>query len=99
MNVNYYECHITIEPVFEQRLEELKLIAKYYGFKPAKLLMQKRKEDKPEHSNKDTFCTRQSTNLEILEDAMKYFLKDLTKRNFKVWRAKIEAVIYDEKFV
>jgi len=95
MNVLYYECHITVEPVFEERLELFtKLCAKYY-FKPAKLLMKKRKEDTAERSQYDTFCTGRSQWGENLQTDMHLLVKDLTDNGFKVWRYKIEACILD----
>lgn len=38
----YYESHITIEPVFDDKLELASNIAIKYKFKVASLLMQKR---------------------------------------------------------
>lgn len=42
-NVLYYECHITIEPLFEDRLDQLRLICSHFKFKVADLLMQKKR--------------------------------------------------------
>ena len=94
----YYESHITIEPVFEQRLEELNTYAKAYGFKVANLLMQKRKEDSPERSKSDTFCTGWSTDdKKDLEKRMVGLITALKQTDYKIYRYKIEECILDSR--
>lgn len=39
--MSYYESHITIEPVFEEKLEQVKDIAATYNFRVAKLFNEK----------------------------------------------------------
>ncbi len=94
----YYECHITIEPVFGLRLAEADNIAKKYQFRLANLLMQKREEDTAERSKYDTFMT--STNMKFgeLESNMIALIYELQEEGFKVWRYKIEDTICDSKF-
>lgn len=94
----YYECHVTIEPVFDAGLDHFTEICKQHGFRPAKLLMQKRSIDTPVRSNKDTFCTGAGKDLDTLRDAMYALVKELSKNSFHVWRYKIEAVILDVRF-
>jgi hypothetical protein len=93
----YLECHITIEPVFDERLEMFKEIIKPFGFKAAKLLMQKNRNETAEISNKDTFCTGHGDNYEELHLRMTGCLSVLMVNDFKVLRSKIEAVIFGER--
>lgn len=97
MEPKYYECHVTIEPVFEDRLEHLKLIASGYGFRVADLLMKRRKEDTEARSSKDSFCTARNLDFEVLRNNMSLFVQRLKVENFQVWRQKIEAVLIDER--
>lgn len=93
----YYESHITIEPVFDERLEHFKSICGNYRFKAAELLMKKRKEEKAERSQYDTFCTGRSKSFVDLKNDMNDLLIHLMLDGFQVWRYKIEAVVLDEK--
>jgi hypothetical protein len=94
----YYECHITVEPVFDDRLELMKELCKSYKFRVADLLMQKRKADSPARSMYDTFCTGRDKNFRVLESRMELLIRDLQLWNFKVWRYKIEDAIIDSKY-
>lgn len=93
----YFESHITIEPVFEDRLERLETVAEFHNFKVAKLLMQKRPEDVPERSRFDTFMTGHSQNFDTLEINMLNLIDDLKSEGFKVWRYKIEDTLLDSR--
>jgi hypothetical protein len=93
----YFESHVTIEPVFEARLEEFKILCARFGFKPAKLLMQKRAVDTPERSKSDTFCTGHSKTYADLEKRMLGLLIVLQAEGFKIWRYKIEDCILDSR--
>lgn len=94
----YYESHITIEPVFDDRLELFKELCKPYGFKVANLLMQKRKLDTPERSRYDTFCTGRHKGYYTLEHRMIFLIKTLKENDFEVWRYKIEDAIIDSRY-
>lgn len=94
----YFECHITIEPVFDKDLEKFKALCLQHGFKVAELLMQKRKEDSPERSQKDSFCTGRAKDYDSLFEKMNHLSQALKNNNFKVWRMKIEAILFDQKF-
>ena len=94
----YFESHITIEPVFDERLVEASGIAEKYKFKIADLLMKKRKEDDPARSQYDTFMTGRSIYPDELQDNMCKLVKELQSKAFKVWRYKIEGVAIDSKF-
>jgi len=95
--VLYYESHITIEPIFDERLEMFEKFCRVFAFTPAKLFMQKERDETPERSNKDTFCTSKSTNKQELIERMNNLIGLLREFGYIVWRYKIEAVIVDEK--
>lgn len=92
MNVIYYECHVTIEPVFNERLELFKTLCEPLGFKVAKLLMEKGP------SRKDSFCTTHGSNVEELIARMRLLVSFLEANDFEVHRNKIEAIVLDERF-
>lgn len=94
----YYEAHVTIEPIFDDRLTLAADIAKNHKFKIANLLMQKRQMDLPERSMYDTFMTAHGQSEEVIKDQILSLIEDLKKNDFKVWRYKIEDVIVDSKF-
>lgn len=93
----YHESHVTIEPVFDERLERLKQLCTEHGFRVADLLMQKRTSDTPERSRFDTFCSSRSVDPAALESRMFAFVAALCEEGFKVWRYKIEDVVLDSK--
>lgn len=93
----YYECHVTIEPVFDERLQAAETLAKMYGFKIASLLMQKRAEDTPERSKYDTFMTGHDRRYGPLHERMRGLCLALRAHGFIVHRAKIEDTIFDTK--
>lgn len=93
----YYECHITIEPVFGERLELFSELCVPFRFRPAKLFMQKERTETPERSSKDTFCTGHSREYFDIEMRMRSLLETLRLNSFKVFRYKIEAVLLDER--
>lgn len=95
----YLECHITIEPVFNERLEQASQIALDHKFKIANLLMQKREHDQPERSKHDTFMTSHSQDLDDMKIRMINLIDHLKQYGFKVWRYKIEDVIIDSKII
>lgn len=94
----YYECHITIEPVFGGDLDVVQDLIKPFGFKVADLLMQKREDDTPERSKNDTFCTARHKKQEVLESKMLQAINALQNLHFKVWRYKIEDCVFDSKY-
>lgn len=93
----YYECHITVEPVFDERLELLRSISEANHFKVADLLMQKRLEDSPERSKMDTFTTARHKDYNTIFNQMSDCIYDLQIQGFKIWRYKIEDVLIDSK--
>ena len=93
--MNYYEAHITIEPVFGEKLENFKNICSKYKFRVAELLLQKRKEDKPEMSSKDSFCTGRFKDFETAKKDTMSLVEDLKVNIFIVRRYKIEYILLD----
>lgn len=93
----YYESHVTIEPVFDDRLALAKQIAQGECFKVADLLMKKREEDTEERSSKDTFMTTHSKDLDDITRRTKWIVEALLSAGFKVWRYKIEDIVLDSR--
>lgn len=91
----YFECHVTVEPLFEERLIEFKEICNQHGFRVADLLMQKRQDDTPERSKHDSFCTGRSTDYGDIHNRMCRLCQDLQVNGVKVWRYKIENTLVD----
>lgn len=91
----YYEAHVTIEPVFDERLHLFRETAERYGFRVADLLLQKRKSDKPERSKRDSFCTARSNDFDKLKSWTECLMVDLKGLGFQVWRWKIEDTLID----
>ena len=94
-DVLYYEAHITIEPVFDERLDEFKICCEKFNFRAADLMMKKRQQDKPERSSYDTFSTGRSQNYLDLYTRTANLCELLERNGFDVWRYKIEATLID----
>lgn len=97
MTPKYYESHITIEPVFDQRLADFASISKHYGFRVAELVMVKDREATGERSNKDAFCTGRGQSFDDLQVRMTKLTHALQDAGFEVWRYKIESILVDER--
>ena len=93
----YYECHITIEPVFDDRLEAFRVLCETENFHVAKLLMQKREADTPERSAKDSFCTGHSQDIVDITERMIRLVGLLQTCGYDVWRYKIEDCVIDSR--
>lgn len=93
----YLEAHVTIEPVFDTQRELAGQVAQKYGFKLAKLLMQKEREVTPERSNMDTFMTGHSKSKLDINRRTKDLVLALKADGFKVWRYKIEDTLVDSR--
>jgi hypothetical protein len=94
----YFETHVTIEPIFDERLKEASAIAGKHGFKIATLLMKKRVEDTETRSKYDTFMTSHSMSLQTSKDRIHSLIKELKLNDFKVWRYKIEDIVLDSRY-
>jgi hypothetical protein len=93
----YYECHITIEPVFDERLREFKRIAGREYFRVANLLMKRSNEDPEQPSQIDSFCTARSNDWDTIVARMLRVIEHLKENNFKVLRYKIEDTLIDSR--
>lgn len=91
----YYECHITIEPVFGEHLEDLRGLVGLYGFRVADLLMKRNRQATPERSEFDTFCTTRGRVYEDIHRRMTDCVQALMSADFEVWRYKIEDTLLD----
>ncbi len=97
--IKYYESHITFSPILDETdLSIFEHTVKIYGFKPAKLLMVKDRPDVLERSNKDTFCTGHGKDYDELLCTTKLLANVLAIKGFKIWRYKIEGILFDERF-
>ena len=93
----YYEAHVTIEPVFDERREQVSELATTHGFKLAELLMKKRAEDTEERSSKDTFMTAHSRSLNDITQRTVKAVVALQIAGYKVHRYKIEDTVLDSR--
>lgn len=95
---HYYEAHVTVEPVFSDKLELFKIICQDYKFRVASLFMQKRREDTGERSRNDSFCTGRGISYTDIEKRMLTLVSRLEREGFKVWRYKIESTLLDSRY-
>jgi hypothetical protein len=93
----YYEAHVTIAPVFDERRAIASIIALRNGFRLAELLMQKRAEDTPERSRHDTFMTGHGKDYTDITHRVDSVCADLRQHGFEVYRAKIEDTLMDTR--
>lgn len=92
----YYECHVTIDPVFGTERQLLTKLIKPFGFKLAKLVMLK-KGARGAESQRDTFFTAHSKNYSQLQQRMVDCVRAIQKEGFAIRRYKIEDTIIDSK--
>lgn len=91
----YYECHVTLEPVeTEEQQYILDEWCEAYEFKIAELFKDSKRKDK---HVLDSFCSTRGKDYEETKHRMNNFVDELVRRGFKVFRKKIEAVVYDER--
>ena len=93
----YFEAHITVEPLSGDDLNHFKMVSEIYGFKAADLYMVKDREGTPERSNKDTFTTARSDDLQDILERTQNLVWKLQLDGIKVWRWKIEDTLIDVK--
>lgn len=93
----YFETHVTIEPIFDDRLVLAGELAQKHGFKIASLLMKKREEDTEERSKYDTFMTGHGKSLNAMKANVIALVNELVSQGFKVWRYKIEDTVMDSR--
>lgn len=88
----YYEAHVTIDPVPEDKRGAVQALADPYGCKLAKLLMQK-----GQPSNLDTFMTCHGKDLGAMEARVAGLVKRLLGVGLGVRRYKIEDTLMDSR--
>lgn len=88
----YYEAHVTIDPVPEERRAAVQMLADPFGCKLAKLLMQK-----GQPSNLDTFMTCHGRDLGQMEARVSGLVKRLQGVGLRVRRYKIEDTLMDSR--
>src|ERR1700761_657847 len=93
----YYEAHVTIDPIFDERREHAALLAQTYKFRLAKLIMRKRESDHEQVSRDDTFMTGHGIELDDIMTRTKMLVMKLREHGFKVRRYKIEDTILDSR--
>lgn len=95
---HYYEAHVTVEPVFDEKLEQFKILCHDYKFRVATLLMQKRSQDTEERSKNDSFCTGRGISYADIKKRMLALVDRLNREGFTVWRYKIESTLLDSRY-
>ena len=96
--MTYYECHITVDPVFGAELDLFKTLCADEDFRVADLFLQKRKTDTPERSALDSFCTGRDCVYSAMYQRMVALLHALRAAGFKIRRYKIEECSLDSRF-
>jgi len=93
----YFECHITLDPVFDEKLMKLQELCKNFKFKVAKLLYRKRQDEDCVISTDDSFCTGHASSLEDITQRMLALIVTLKENGYKIIRYKIENIIIDSR--
>lgn len=92
----YYECHITVEPLYEAtRQAEFAETCADFGFRPAKLLMQK--GNTLETSHRDAFATTRGSDYDDVRSRMERCIIAIRSKGISVWRYKIEDTLLDSR--
>lgn len=94
----YYEAHVTIEPVYASQLVALKKLAVQFEFHVATLLMRKSLESSPELSRDDTFMSARDYDASRLRSHTLQLVKALQAADYIVWRYKIEDTMLDSRY-
>lgn len=84
----YFECHITIEPKFRDKVE---IIAKQHKFKVSALV-----GDEIMGDDKLIYCTCHDTDEDSITSKMQNLVLDL--QNISILRKKIEHIILDVRY-
>jgi hypothetical protein len=88
----YFEAHITIDPVPEDGRAAVQVLGDRWGFKLAKLLMEKGKP-----SNLDTFMTGHGKLLDDMRRRVTGMVTDLQVAGYRVRRYKVEDTLFDSR--
>jgi hypothetical protein len=95
---HYYEAHVTLDPVFDKRLEVFKAFCEGEKFRVADLLLKKSKAGEAVAHTGDSFCTSRGTDYQELEDRMFSLIEVLIDHGYKVRRYKIESTLLDSRY-
>lgn len=96
MTKEYYECHITIDPVLDNdKLKTLKELSKSCNFRVAELLMKKNGEYAL--SDMDSFLTARDPDKHDIHNKMVKMCELLKDNEFVIRRYKIEYAYLDSK--
>ena len=87
-----YECHITIDPLPSEALVYLEYMAKRYGFKVARLLM-----DKGVPNDSDQFMTWHDNHYASMVERMGGLCRWLKENGCVIRRYKIEEILLDSR--
>lgn len=94
----YFECHVTIDPVYGAKYEGFKRICDSLGFKIANLVMKRSSVTARERPNEeDEFCTARDSNYDDMRERMKQLIEVLQRNGFRVRRYKIEDTLIDSR--
>lgn len=92
----YWECHITIDPVFGALREKLEAYGRERGFRISKLILQKPDfKDSPEQFVDDAFFTARHSSFDAIHAAMIEVVHEVKAMGVNVRRYKIENTIID----
>jgi hypothetical protein len=95
METKYFESHITIDPVKDDvGVRLLQSLAAEFHFRVSELYVIK--DDSP--NVRDSFLTGRNASYDQLKIDMDDLIKELSKLDFRPRRAKIEAIIYDQRY-
>ncbi len=93
--ISQFECHITVEPVFGDRLQILRERSDRFSFRVADLVMVKNQE----RSSMDSFCIGHGTDYDEIHHRGYQLIDSLKACGFKIYRIKIEEIVTDVRFV
>lgn len=93
----YYECHITIDPVTNERQQNLKEIIHHYNFRIADLYLKKDNGEQGDKHTLDCFVSGRSNDYVDIFLRMKACILSLRNNAFNVRRFKIEDTLLDSR--
>lgn len=88
-----YEIHVTIDPVYGEKLEHFKYLAEIFRFKVANLIKQN-----GQPNDRDQFATSHTDTLAKATERTRHFVDSLRNADFNVRRYKVEQIILDSKY-
>lgn len=92
----YLEAHVTIDPVFGEKRDAVRMLGAVCGFKLAKLILRKDVANEEEHTD-DAFLTGHGKELDGLQSRMIHLIQSLRLEGVHVRRYKIENTVMDSR--